>query len=127
MNRRSFLDAVLGMGFVSTIVAVAYPVWRYLIPPASAEPATQSVVAAQASQLFTLGAGTFGHIQRPVKFRDLVDAVVSLAGAAISITFTLAVLLFVVCRGVERECDLACRRVAENRAVNQTRSSAVKL
>jgi cytochrome b6-f complex iron-sulfur subunit len=26
-------------------------VWRYLIPPASAEPATQSVVAAQASQL----------------------------------------------------------------------------
>jgi cytochrome b6-f complex iron-sulfur subunit len=45
VNRRSFLDAVLGIGFVSTIVAVAYPVWRYLIPPASA------VVAAQASQL----------------------------------------------------------------------------
>jgi Rieske Fe-S protein len=51
VNRRSFLDAVLGIGFVSTIFAVAYPVWRYLIPPASAEPATQSVVAAQASQL----------------------------------------------------------------------------
>jgi len=51
VNRRSFLDAVLSMGFVSTIVAVAYPVWRYLIPPASAEPATQSVIAAQASQL----------------------------------------------------------------------------
>ena len=50
-NRRSFLDGLLGAGFVSTIVAVAYPVWRFLIPPASGEPATQSVVAAQASQV----------------------------------------------------------------------------
>jgi cytochrome b6-f complex iron-sulfur subunit len=30
---------------------MVYPVWRYLIPPASGEPATQSVVAAQTSQL----------------------------------------------------------------------------
>jgi cytochrome b6-f complex iron-sulfur subunit len=30
---------------------MAYPVWRFLIPPASGEPATQSVVAAQASQV----------------------------------------------------------------------------
>jgi cytochrome b6-f complex iron-sulfur subunit len=51
VNRRRFLDAVLGTGFVATIVAIAYPVWRYLIPPASGEPVTQSVVAAQASQL----------------------------------------------------------------------------
>ena len=51
IGRRSFLDSLLATGFVSTIVAMAYPVWRYLIPPASAEPATQSVVAAQASQL----------------------------------------------------------------------------
>jgi Rieske Fe-S protein len=51
VNRRRFLDAILGTGFVSTIVAVVYPVWRYLIPPVSGEPATQSVVAAQASQL----------------------------------------------------------------------------
>jgi len=36
---------------VSTLTAMMYPVWRFLIPPASAEPATQSVVAAQASQL----------------------------------------------------------------------------
>jgi cytochrome b6-f complex iron-sulfur subunit len=51
LNRRRFLDRLLGVGFVSTIVAMAYPVWRYLIPPASGEPVTQSVVAAQASQL----------------------------------------------------------------------------
>ena len=51
MNRRRFLDRILGTGFVSTMVAMAYPVWRYLIPPVSCEPATQSVVAAQASQV----------------------------------------------------------------------------
>ena len=51
MNRRRFLDRILGTGFVSTMVAMAYPVWRYLIPPVSGEPATQSVVAAQASQV----------------------------------------------------------------------------
>lgn len=50
-DRRGFLDNLLGAGFVSTVVAMAYPVWRYLIPPASGEPVTQSVVAAQASQV----------------------------------------------------------------------------
>jgi cytochrome b6-f complex iron-sulfur subunit len=51
VNRRRFLDAILGTGFVSTVVAMAYPVWRYLIPPVSGEPATQSVVAAQSSAI----------------------------------------------------------------------------
>ncbi|RPI57630.1 MAG: plastoquinol--plastocyanin reductase [Acidobacteria bacterium] len=50
-DRRGFLDSLLGAGFVSTLVAMAYPVWRFLIPPASGEPVTQSVVAAQASQV----------------------------------------------------------------------------
>ena len=50
-GRRRFLNSLLGTGFVSTLAAMVYPVWRFLIPPASAEPATQSVVAAQASQL----------------------------------------------------------------------------
>jgi len=51
VGRRGFLDSLLGAGFLSTIVAMAYPVWRFLIPPASGEPVTQSVVAAQASQV----------------------------------------------------------------------------
>jgi cytochrome b6-f complex iron-sulfur subunit len=51
VNRRRFLDGVLGTGFVSTVVAIAYPVWRFLIPPVGGEAATQSVVAAQASQV----------------------------------------------------------------------------
>ena len=50
-GRRRFLNSLLGTGFVSTLAAMAYPVWRFLIPPAAAEPATQSVVAALASQL----------------------------------------------------------------------------
>jgi Rieske Fe-S protein len=50
-DRRSFLDGLLATGFIATIGAMVYPVWRYLIPPANAEPATQSVVAAQGSQL----------------------------------------------------------------------------
>lgn len=43
--RRSFLDTLLGLGFVSTALSVVYPVWRYVLPPATAEPATDSVVA----------------------------------------------------------------------------------
>ena len=50
-DRRGFLDGLLATGFIATIGAMVYPVWRYLMPPAFAEPATQSVVAAQASQL----------------------------------------------------------------------------
>jgi len=48
--RRSFLDTVLGLGFVSTALSVLYPVWRYVVPPATAEPATDSVVAGKAVQ-----------------------------------------------------------------------------
>ena len=64
-DRRRFLDGILGAGFFSTIVAMAYPVWRYLIPPASGEPATQSVVAAQASQLKSNSGMLFKFGSRP--------------------------------------------------------------
>lgn len=42
---------LLSVGFVSTAVAIAYPVSRYLIPPASGEPATASVVVGKAAAL----------------------------------------------------------------------------
>jgi Rieske Fe-S protein len=45
VKRRTFLDAVLGIGFVSTALSVLYPVWRFVVPPATAEPITDSVVA----------------------------------------------------------------------------------
>ena len=45
-GRRNFLDLVLQLGFVSTAVAIVYPVWRYLIPPKTAEPASAASVIA---------------------------------------------------------------------------------
>jgi Rieske Fe-S protein len=51
VRRRTFLDALLGLGFVSTAMAVVYPVWRYLNPPATGEPAVASTVAAKAADL----------------------------------------------------------------------------
>ena len=65
VNRRRFLDRLLGTGFVSTLAAMAYPVWRYLIPPVGGEPATQSVVAAQASQVKTNSGLVFRFGSRP--------------------------------------------------------------
>lgn len=50
-DRRTFLDAILTVGFVSTAAAIAYPVSRFLIPPVGGEPTTTSVVAAKAAAL----------------------------------------------------------------------------
>lgn len=49
-GRRSFLDIVLGFGLFATAASVLYPIWRYVIPPAAAEPATDSVVAGKVSE-----------------------------------------------------------------------------
>jgi Rieske Fe-S protein len=51
LERRSFLDIVLGVGFVSTAIAIAYPVARFLVPPESGEPATASAVAGRSAAL----------------------------------------------------------------------------
>ena len=50
-DRRTFLDALLTVGFVSTVAAIAYPVSRFVVPPESGEAATSSVVAAKAAAL----------------------------------------------------------------------------
>ncbi len=50
-DRRTFLDALLTVGFVSTAAAIAYPVARFLVPPPSGEAATSTVVAAKAAAL----------------------------------------------------------------------------
>ncbi|MCC7243948.1 MAG: Rieske 2Fe-2S domain-containing protein, partial [Acidobacteria bacterium] len=50
IERRTFIDTVLGIGFVSTAVSFVYPLWRYLIPPAAAEPVTNSVIAGKAAE-----------------------------------------------------------------------------
>ena len=50
-DRRTFLDALLAVGFVSTAAAIAYPVSMFLVPPASGEAATTTAVAAKAAAL----------------------------------------------------------------------------
>ena len=50
-DRRTFLDALLAVGFVSTAAAIAYPVSRFLVPPASGEPATAAAVVGKAAAL----------------------------------------------------------------------------
>jgi cytochrome b6-f complex iron-sulfur subunit len=50
-DRRTFLDALLTVGFVSTAAAMAYPVSRFLVPPQSGEAATSTVVAAKVTAL----------------------------------------------------------------------------
>jgi len=64
-DRRTFLDALLAVGFVSTAAAIAYPVARYLVPPASGEPATQSVVAGRAAALRLNSAAIFKFGSKP--------------------------------------------------------------
>jgi cytochrome b6-f complex iron-sulfur subunit len=64
-DRRSFLDALLAVGFVSTAAAIAYPVGRFLVPPESGEPATQSVVAVRAGALRPNSAAIFKFGSRP--------------------------------------------------------------
>ena len=58
-DRRSFLDALLTVGFVSTAVAMAYPVARFLVPPASGEAPVDSAVAGRARTLLPNSAAIF--------------------------------------------------------------------
>ena len=64
-DRRTFLDALLTVGFVSTAAAIAYPVSRFLIPPPSGEPATASVVAAKAAALKPISGTIFKFGNKP--------------------------------------------------------------
>jgi Rieske Fe-S protein len=42
-SRRSFVDVLLGTGFLGMAVWMLYPVTRYLVPPKSGEPSVASV------------------------------------------------------------------------------------
>jgi cytochrome b6-f complex iron-sulfur subunit len=64
-DRRTFLDTLLAVGFVSTAAAIAYPVSRFLIPPASGEPATQMAVAGRVGKLGLNSAAIFKFGSKP--------------------------------------------------------------
>jgi hypothetical protein len=47
-----------------------------------------------------LGAGIFSHIMSPLRFSELMDAVVGLSGAAITLTFAVAIVAVVAGFGI---------------------------
>lgn len=65
LARRSFLDIVLGAGFVSSALAMLYPIARYLVPPRVAEPTTMSVVVAKLSEVAPNTGRVFQFGSRP--------------------------------------------------------------
>lgn len=50
--------------------------------------------------VLTLGAGLFAHIMSPLTFADLMDTIVGLSGAAITLTFAIAIVAVVAGFGV---------------------------
>lgn len=64
-DRRTFLDALLATGFVSTAAAIAYPVTQFLIPPPSGEPATQTASAGRVGALRPNSGAIFKFGSRP--------------------------------------------------------------
>jgi cytochrome b6-f complex iron-sulfur subunit len=50
-GRRSFLTLCLATSIGASVVAILYPILKYLTPPKSGEPTTSSVVAAKVSDL----------------------------------------------------------------------------
>ena len=46
--------------------------------------------------LLVLGGGVFAHIRSPLTFRDLMDTVISMSGAAIAATFAIAVVVMII-------------------------------
>jgi|SRR5687768_10696223 len=50
--------------------------------------------------ILILGAGIFAHIMSPLTFTDLMDAVVGLSGAAVTLTFIIAIVAVVAGFGI---------------------------
>ncbi|MGO9642629.1 MAG: ubiquinol-cytochrome c reductase iron-sulfur subunit [Candidatus Acidiferrales bacterium] len=50
-KRRHFVEVILGTGIVASLASFLYPVFRYLIPPQSAELASDTVLAGKVGDL----------------------------------------------------------------------------
>jgi Rieske Fe-S protein len=50
-KRREFLDYLLGTSVVATLLAISYPILRFIIPPQVVESAQNSVVAGKANEI----------------------------------------------------------------------------
>jgi Rieske Fe-S protein len=61
IDRRKFLNTLLGLGGIGGILSVFYPVFSYLIPPKSSEPKVNSVKAG-------MNAGFLTNSSKIIKF-----------------------------------------------------------
>lgn len=51
LNRREFLNRLMGGGIITLLAAILYPILRFIIPPQIPEASTNRVVAAKLSEL----------------------------------------------------------------------------
>jgi cytochrome b6-f complex iron-sulfur subunit len=65
LPRRKFVNILLGMGLVSSIVSFLYPVAKYLVPPKMPDLGGDAVLAAKAADLKPNQAKTFRFGTRP--------------------------------------------------------------
>jgi Rieske Fe-S protein len=65
LPRRRFVEVLLGSGFVATAAAFLYPVFRYLIPPKTADLGGDSVVAGHVGELKPNSGKIFRFGNRP--------------------------------------------------------------
>ena len=63
--RRTFLKVVLGGGVLASLVSFIYPVLRYVLPPASTDLGSDSVLAATANELKANSAKIFRFGSKP--------------------------------------------------------------
>jgi Rieske Fe-S protein len=64
-NRRKFLNYLLGTSAGATLIAIFYPVIKFLIPPEIIEATQNSVVAARVNELVTNSGKIFKFGNRP--------------------------------------------------------------
>jgi Rieske Fe-S protein len=64
-GRRTFLKVVLGGGVLASVVSFIYPVLRYVLPPASTDLGSDSVLAATVAELKANSAKIFRFGSKP--------------------------------------------------------------
>lgn len=65
LSRRKFLDYLLGTSVVATLVAIVYPIFRFMVPPQTVEAEANSVVAGTTAELKVNSAKIFKFGSKP--------------------------------------------------------------
>lgn len=73
INRRKFLNSILGIGGIGGILSIFYPIVSYLIPPKMAEPKVNSVKAGSTSDFAANSYKIIKFGRKPVILIKTVD------------------------------------------------------